>query len=63
MVYSGCAIAIAVTKRLVANWERPAPHLPKRKVFMNRLLKDRDTDERGDWVSRAPTDDPASSAN
>ena len=54
MVYGACAIAIAVTKRLLANWERPAPHLSKRRVFMNRLLRDRDTDKRDDWVSRGP---------
>ena len=57
MVYSGCIIAVVIAKRLVANWERPAPHLSKRRVFMNRLLRDRDTDQREDWVSRGPTDD------
>ncbi len=56
IVYSGCIIGVVVAKRLVANWERPAAHLPKRRVFMNRLLRDRDTDQRGDWVSRGPTD-------
>ena len=63
MVYSCCAIAIAITKRLLANWERPAAHLPKRKVFMNRLLRDRDTDKRDDWVSRGPIENQASNAN
>ena len=63
IVYSGCATAIAITKRLLANWERPASHLPKRKVFVNRLLKDRDTDERDDWVSRGPVENRTSDAN
>ena len=63
MVYSGCAMAIAITKRLLGNWERPAPHLPKRTVFLNRLLKDRDTDKRDDWVSRGPTESRAKDAN
>ncbi len=57
VAYSGCAIAIAITKRLLANWERPAPHLPKGRVFMNRLLKDRDTDDRADWLAREPSGD------
>jgi glycerol-3-phosphate acyltransferase PlsY len=63
MVYSGCIIAVVIAKRLVANWERPAPHLSKRRVFMNRLLRDRDTDERSDWVSRGPSDNQPSGAN
>ena len=56
-VFCGCLIFLLLAKRLLANWEALPADLPKRKVLMNRLLRDRDTIEQGGWVTRAPADD------
>ncbi len=47
-------LGLVVLKRLTANG-RPAPgHGSLAKVFLNRLLRDRDVDSREDWVYRSP---------
>jgi glycerol-3-phosphate acyltransferase PlsY len=47
-------LALVVLKRLVSNWTPLPAGLPKRKVLLNRLLRDRDVDRREDWVGRVP---------
>ena len=48
-------IGIIVLRRLTANgWPR-VPGYSKKKVLFNRLVRDRDVDDRDEWVSRAPT--------
>ena len=47
-------LGIALLKRLLANWSPMPPDLPRRKVVFNRLLRDRDVDDRTQWVERIP---------
>ena len=47
-------LALVVLKRLVSNWTPLPDGLPKSKVLLNRLLRDRDVDRREDWVGRVP---------
>lgn len=47
-------LALVVLKRLVSNWTPLPAGLPKPKVLLNRLLRDRDVERREDWVGRAP---------
>ena len=47
-------IGLAVMKRLLANWSPMPSDLPRRKVIINRLLRDRDVDDRTQWVERIP---------
>ncbi len=46
--------ALIFAKRLLAN-EPPAPDTSRSAVFVNRLLYDRDTNERDDWVTQDVT--------
>ena len=46
-------LALVVLKRLVSNWTPLPEDIPRRKVLLNRLLRDRDVDDRADWVQRA----------
>ncbi len=46
--------ALIFAKRLLANGP-PAPDASRSAVFMNRLLYDRDTNERDDWVTQEVT--------
>lgn len=48
------ALTLVVLKRLVSNWTPLPPGLPRSKVLLNRLLRDRDVDRREDWVGRVP---------
>ena len=47
-------LTIIIAKRLTSNWAPLPNDLPKRKVFFNRLLRDRDVDDRDQWVERIP---------
>ncbi len=50
---AGLLLLIAL-KRLLSNWTPLPEGLPKRKVLFNRLFRDRDVDDRADWVYRIP---------
>ncbi len=47
-------LGLALLKRLLANWSAMPNDLPRRKVFFNRLVWDRDVDDRTQWVERIP---------
>ena len=47
-------LGLVTAKRLTSNWTPLPGDLPRRKVFFNRLLRDRDVDNRGQWVERIP---------
>ncbi|MYE39175.1 MAG: hypothetical protein F4X27_02965 [Chloroflexi bacterium] len=52
--YSIGIVGLALLKRLLANWSPFPGDLPRRKVFFNRLVRDRDVDDRAQWVERIP---------
>ena len=52
--YCGGALVLVVLKRLLSNWTPLPGGLSKKKVLFNRLFRDRDVDERSDWVGRIP---------
>ena len=52
--YSIGIVGLALVKRLLANWSPFPGDLPRRKVFFNRLVRDRDVDDRTQWVERIP---------
>ncbi len=52
--YCAGALALVVLKRLLSNWTPLPEGLPRRKVLLNRLFRDRDVDDRAEWVSRNP---------
>lgn len=52
--YSICLLGLIVLKRMLANWTSFPDGLPKEKVLFNRLLRDRDVDDHGEWVYRVP---------
>ncbi len=47
-------LALIVLKRLTSNWTPLPNNTPRRKVFFNRLLRDRDVADRNQWVERIP---------
>lgn len=47
-------LGVIVAKRLTSNWSSPPDGMPRRKVFLNRLFRDRDVDDRDQWVERIP---------
>ena len=51
-------LALVVLKRLVSNWTPLPEDLSRKKVFLNRLLRDRDVDDRAQWVDRGPQSKP-----
>ena len=55
--FLGSLIGLVSVKRLLANWEALPTDIPWQRVLFNRLLKDRDTDRRDDWVHRTPIRD------
>ena len=55
-------LALVVLKRLVSNWTPLPEDLPKKKVLLNRLLRDRDVDDRAQWVGRVPRSKPGQGA-
>jgi glycerol-3-phosphate acyltransferase PlsY len=50
---TGLLLLIAF-KRVLSNWTPLPKNLSKRKVLFNRLFRDRDVDDRADWVDRRP---------
>ena len=52
--FSSAILAIVVLKRLLTNSLSFPEDLPRRRVLLNRLLRDRDVDDRSAWISRAP---------
>jgi hypothetical protein len=52
--YCVAVAVLVVLKRLASNWTAFPAGLPRSRVLLNRLLKDRDVDRREDWVGRAP---------
>ena len=52
--YSLAILAVVVLKRLLSNSAAFPEELPRRKVLFNRLFRDRDVDDRSDWVGRVP---------
>ena len=55
MWYCFGMIGIIVLRRLTANGKPDVPGYSVRKVLFNRLVRDRDVDDRDEWVRRAPT--------
>lgn len=47
-------LSVVIAKRLTSNWAPLPGDLPKRKVIVNRLFRDRDVDDRDQWVERIP---------
>ena len=47
-------LTLVLIKRLTSNWGALPRDLPRGKVFVNRLLRDRDVDDRNQWVERIP---------
>jgi glycerol-3-phosphate acyltransferase PlsY len=47
-------LAVVVLKRLSSNWAPLPKDMPRRRVFLNRLVRDRDVDDRAQWVRRMP---------
>ncbi len=52
--FGGGVLALVVLKRLLSNWTPLPQDLPRKKVLFNRLFRDRDVDDRSEWVQRAP---------
>ena len=52
--YSLGVLGLVMLKRLSSNWTPFPRDLPRRKVFFNRLVRDRDVDDREQWVERIP---------
>ena len=48
------SVALMSLKRLLSNWEPMPTDLPKGRVLLNRLIRDRDVARRADWVGRIP---------
>ena len=47
-------LVLVALKRLLSNWTPLYDGLPRKKVLLNRLLLDRDVDDRAEWVHRTP---------
>lgn len=50
--YCGALLGLVVLKRLLSNWTPLYDGLPRRKVLLNRLFRDRDVDDRAEWVGQ-----------
>lgn len=56
VVWYGLAMTgLIVLRRLTANGKPDVPGYSTSKVLFNRLVRDRDVDDRDEWVRRAPT--------
>ncbi len=51
-------VVLVVLKRLTGNWERPLAGEPAARVFLYRLLYDRDVSDRDEWTRRIPSAGP-----
>ena len=47
-------LGLVTVKRLTSNWTPLPDGLPKKQVYLNRLLKDRDVSRREEWLDRGP---------
>ena len=47
-------LTLVVVKRLSSNWGPLPGDLPRGRVFLNRLFRDRDVNDRDEWVERRP---------
>lgn len=47
-------LILVLLKRLSSNWGPLPKDPPRGRVFVNRLLRDRDVDDRNEWVERVP---------
>lgn len=52
--FCACSLTLMLLKRLLSNWQPLPVDLPKGRVLLNRLLRDRDVSRRADWVGRIP---------
>lgn len=52
--YSLGLLVLVLLKRLSSNWSPLPRDLPRKRVFFNRLVRDRDVDDREQWVERIP---------
>ncbi len=52
--YTLGVLGLVLLKRLSSNWTPLPTDMPRRKVILNRLMKDRDVDDRSQWVERIP---------
>ncbi len=52
--FSAAVLGLVSLKRLVSNWTRFPQGIPATKVLVNRLLRDRDTSERDQWILNRP---------
>ena len=52
--YSLGVLGLVVLKRLSSNWTPFPGGISRRRVFFNRLVRDRDVDDRAQWVGRIP---------
>jgi glycerol-3-phosphate acyltransferase PlsY len=53
--YCAGLLLVVALKRLLSNWTPLPEDLSKRKALFNRLFRDRDVDDRADWVFRKPS--------
>ena len=54
--FSAAVLGLVSLKRLVGNWTPLPEGMPAIKVLVNRLLKDRDTSPRDQWVHHRPAE-------
>jgi glycerol-3-phosphate acyltransferase PlsY len=47
-------LGVVTFKRLTSNWTPLPRELSRKRVFFNRLFRDRDVDDREEWVERIP---------
>jgi glycerol-3-phosphate acyltransferase PlsY len=47
-------LSLIVLKRLLSNWTPLPQDLSRKRVLFNRLFRDRDVDDRSEWVRRVP---------
>jgi len=47
-------LGLVVAKRLLSNWTPFPPDMPRKRVLFNRFFRDRDVDDRAEWVQRVP---------
>lgn len=48
------AVGLIILKRLVSNWTPFPQDIPRKKVLFNRFFRDRDLDDRTEWIQRVP---------
>ena len=53
-LYCAGLLALIVLKRLLSNRTPFPADLPRNKVLLNRLFRDRDVEVRAEWVRRMP---------